>query len=148
MSGPAARQLGQRLAFEQGDDAFMATTASAGDCTRAMLVQPWSWIILQRAVLARAADWHFRMLGVIQRIHETGRAMLCDDAGERALRGDGIGDDLLHGAVVPVADDGHDLDSGLVVEDLVEADRPVAVDRVAGQAADLEHLALLLGILS
>ncbi len=97
---------------------------------------------LAEAVLRLAGDRHERVAGVHHRLHGAGRAALDGDGVELAVHGDGVGGHLLGGAVVPVADHLHHLPLAAgAVEHLVDADRAVAVDRVAGQAADLEDLA-------
>ena len=58
------------------------------------------------------------------------------------MDGDRIGGGLLRRAVIPLADDLHHLELlPRLVQDLVKPDVPIAVDRVARGAADLEQLA-------
>jgi len=97
---------------------------------------------LAEAVLGLAADRDHGMAGIEQRLNRAGRAALGDHGVERAMNGERIGGHLLGRAVVPIADDLHDLPRTFGrVEDFVDADRAVTVDRVAGQATNFEDLA-------
>ena len=83
--GDEARRLADR-------DALQALVGMLGDQ-------------LAEAVLGLAGHRHERVAGVHHRLHGAGRAALDGDAVELAVHGDGVGGDLLRGAVVPVADD-------------------------------------------
>src|SRR5687767_6861062 len=98
---------------------------------------------LAEAVLCLAPNRDERMAGVDEGLHSTGRAALRDHPVESvAVHGECVGDDFLRSAVVPVADHLDDLPGTAGrIEDFMDADGAVAVDRVAGEAADLKDLA-------
>ena len=143
-------ELRHRVAFQRRDRGLHRDGDEARRLADRHALQAFVGVLgdqLAEAVLGLARDGDEGVAGVHHRLHGAGRAALDGDAVELAVDGDGVGRHLLRGAVVPVADDLDDLPVAAGgVEDLVDADRAVAVDRVAGQAADLEDLAAGLAV--
>src|ERR1041385_1298606 len=99
---------------------------------------------LAEAILGLAGDRDHGVFRIEQCAHGARRAALDIDAVELLVHGDRVRGGLLCRAVVPLADHLDDLDLlARLVEDLVEADVAIAVDRVARRAAHLEQLAAL-----
>ena len=81
------------------------------------------------------------MVGGLHGVERADRAFLDHDPVELAIGRNGVGGALFRGARVPVADHLHDLQSLVLVEHRAHALVVVAIDAVARQAGDFEHLA-------
>ena len=97
---------------------------------------------LAEAVLALARHRHEGMLGIHHRRTEPVEPPCVNTPSNLPCTAMRVGGRLLRRAVVPVADDLDDLELARLLHHFAEAEMTVAVDRVAGQAAHFEDLAV------